>query len=180
MNNQNLFSFILFSLLFTCHASPVKNRTKRISNGFYDEEAVRLGKYVVSIRTRNAQKYFGDNHFCSGVILAPKFVLTSVHCLINHRRVFYDSRVYLIVAGTTNRLKYVPHRTFVTLVKKIFVPVNFTMYNKQDVGLLHIKTPFPRDNDYIRIAKLPVAPPPAGLHCEVMGWGRLFPKPLLI
>lgn len=85
-----------------------------------------------------------------------------------------SSRVLLIVAGTLNRLKYIPNRTFVTPVTHIWLPDSFTMRNKQDFGLLKVKNPFPRNNEHISIARLPVHPPLPGLKCKVMGWGRMY------
>ncbi|TMW40488.1 hypothetical protein DOY81_014432, partial [Sarcophaga bullata] len=39
-------------------------------------------KYMVSIRSRNPQRYFGDNHFCAGAIISKTAVLTAAHCVM--------------------------------------------------------------------------------------------------
>jgi len=88
MNTQNYLNLLHFLLILLTadHSKIVSsltfNRAKRLSDANYDEESFRLAPYVVSIRTRSVHRYFGDNHFCSGVIVSPTFVLTSAHCLI--------------------------------------------------------------------------------------------------
>ncbi|EDW40823.1 putative trypsin-6 isoform X1 [Drosophila sechellia] len=182
MSSQNFLVLLVISffLPYNClgdsprNAFSSLNRVKRLSDGDFDDDSIALSNYCVSLRSRAADKFFGDNHFCSGVILAPMFVMTSAHCLINKRRVLISSRVLLIVAATLNRLKYIPNRTFVTPVAHIWLPESFTMRNKQDFGLLKVKNPFPRNNEHISIARLPVHPPLPGLKCKVMGWGRMY------
>ncbi|XP_044313967.1 thrombin-like enzyme BjussuSP-1 isoform X2 [Drosophila rhopaloa] len=172
MRSRNLLCCVILSLLLphSCRADPSQNdssisfnRAKRLSDAQFNEETLRLSNYVVSIRTRTALKYFGDNHFCTGVILSPL-----------KRRIKYASRMLLIVAASVNRLKYIKHRTFVTPVQNIILPDNFTMVNKQDIGLLKLKQPLPRNNKYISVARLPQHPPEPGTLCLVMGWGRMF------
>ncbi|KAH8363867.1 hypothetical protein KR084_000145, partial [Drosophila pseudotakahashii] len=180
MNSQHFLVLLHLSLILV-YAYPSKNssytsfrRVKRLSYGKFNDEALRLSKYVVSVRTRTASVYFGDNHFCSGVILTPLFALTSAHCLINDRRVLYDSRTLLVVAGSVNRFKYIPGRSFLAPVDKIIMPDNFTLRNKQDMALLKVTKPFPRTYKHISLAKLPIRPPKAGLECLVGGWGQMF------
>ncbi|XP_052845585.1 trypsin alpha-3 isoform X2 [Drosophila gunungcola] len=80
----------------------------------------------------------------------------------------------LVVAAAVNRLKYLKHRTFVTPVKRIMLPDNFTMVNQQDIGLLKLKHALPRNSKHISVARMPLQSPQPGLRCNVMGWGRMF------
>lgn len=90
MSSQNLFVLLVISFfpIYNClgdsprNAFSSLNRVKRLSDGDFDEDSIALSNYCVSLRSRSAEKFFGDNHFCSGVILAPMFVMTSAHCLI--------------------------------------------------------------------------------------------------
>ncbi|XP_017121533.1 trypsin alpha-3 isoform X2 [Drosophila elegans] len=80
----------------------------------------------------------------------------------------------LVVAAAVNRLKYIKHSTFVTPVKRIMLPDNFTKVNQQDIGLLKLKNALPRNSKHISVAKMPLQSPPPGLRCNVMGWGRVY------
>ncbi|XP_041631237.1 chymotrypsin-2 [Drosophila kikkawai] len=169
---------LLALLLVACAANEsglTLNRTRRLSNPLLNEDTLHLGKYIVSIRTRTVHYFYGENHFCGGVIIAPQFVLTSAHCVINKSsRVLYPARILLVVAGTPDRLRYQSGISFHSEVKKIFVPDNFTLRNEQDLAILRLKNQIPRDTDHIGIARLPYRRVEAGTICKVMGWGRLY------
>ncbi|KAH8242524.1 hypothetical protein KR032_010749 [Drosophila birchii] len=181
MSYINTFSLLLL-LLVSCLAKSFQNdtslylnRTRRLSQGIVNEDTFRLAKYVVSIRTREIRYYYGENHFCGGVIIAPRYVLTSAHCLVRRStRTIYSSHVLLVVAGTLNRLKYQPGISFHSAVRKIFVPDNFTLRNTQDIGILELTTSINRANVHTGIARLPYRPIAVGTKCKVLGWGRIF------
>ncbi|XP_020809646.1 chymotrypsin-2-like [Drosophila serrata] len=181
MEHINILSLLLL-LLVTCAANRFQNeselslnRTRRLSFGMFNEDTLRLAKFMVSIRTRSVRYFYGENHFCGGVIIAPRYVLTSAHCLIiRSTRVIYPAYVLLIVAATPNRLRYQSGISFHSGVERIYVPDNFTLRNEQDIGVLLLTTKFPRDNKNIAIAKLPYRPVQMGAMCNVMGWGRMY------
>ncbi|EDV40986.1 uncharacterized protein Dana_GF10796 [Drosophila ananassae] len=185
---MDLINFLHFTLLFvlllpiyngefshaTNSSSRKHRRHKRLSHGVFDEKSLGLARSMVSIRTRTARAYYGDNHFCAGAIIAPTFVLSSAHCVITKRRLFLPRRMLLIVAGTPNRLKYMERRSFHTPVTRIIAPDNFTIYNTNDIVLLQTKIRFPRSNFFINIIDLPLNPPQIGELYDLCGWGRLY------
>ncbi|KAH8260906.1 hypothetical protein KR044_000207, partial [Drosophila immigrans] len=151
------------------------DRIKRIATPNYDEEVYRrVAKYIVSIRSRTPNKYFGDNHYCGGTIISPIFVITAGHCVMDKRKIMQRSRVILVVVGTPNRLKHILGATLNIPVKQIFVHVNFTLYNTNNIALLKLAKKLPLDNKNVGIIKLPSKPPNEGTRYRVMGWGRVY------
>ncbi|EDW99940.2 uncharacterized protein Dyak_GE22797, partial [Drosophila yakuba] len=150
-------------------------RAKRLSSPYFDKEkTLVLAKYVVSIRSRRPHKFFGDNHFCGGVIISRTYILTSAHCAMDKRKIIHRSRLLVVVAGTTNRLRSREGLSLSLEVKKIFVPDNFTVFNTNNIALMMLAKKLPSDNPLVGVIKLPTADPKPGMNYTVLGWGRIF------
>lgn len=39
-------------------------------------------RFMVSLRLRTATRYFGDNHYCAGVIISYRWIVTSAQCMV--------------------------------------------------------------------------------------------------
>ncbi|KAH8364702.1 hypothetical protein KR084_010240 [Drosophila pseudotakahashii] len=153
----------------------IRRRTKRLSSPYFDEQkTLILARYVVSIRSRTPRKFFGDNHFCGGVIISRTYIMTSAHCAMDKRKIIHRSRVLLIVAGTANRLKYRSGLTVHIPVKKVFVPEEFTVLNTNNLALMLLAKKLPLDNPRVGVINLPTADPEPGVNYTVLGWGRVF------
>ncbi|XP_033251794.1 trypsin-like isoform X2 [Drosophila miranda] len=184
MEIRNLSGCVFFLLLFLSPSTYTANadhpmsriprsRVKRISTPFYEEEkTLEMAKYVVSLRSRTPRKYFGDNHYCGGVIVSRTFILTAAHCTMD-RKIMHRARVLLVVAGTPNRLKFWRGRTVNAPVKDVYVPENFTMFNTNNIALLKLAIELP-DNPYIAIATLPIHEPEYNINYTLLGWGRVY------
>ncbi|XP_019891723.2 trypsin II-P29-like [Musca domestica] len=128
--------------------------------------------YMVSIRSRNPQKYFGDNHFCAGTIFGKDLVLTTAHCVMDKRRVITKPRRLLLVAGTPNRVE--PSNTTIQYpVRSLAANLNFVRKNQNDIAIIRLKGVIPENSTAIKSIRLPEGPPQFGAHCTILGWGRL-------
>ncbi|BFF97061.1 trypsin-3 [Drosophila madeirensis] len=177
-----LFLLLLVSVCFTSSSNAAhhplselpRRRIKRISTPYFQaEKTLEMAKYVVSLRSRTPRKYFGDNHYCGGVILSRTFIMTAAHCTMDSRKIQHRPRVLLVVAGTPNRLKFWRDRTVNVPVKDVYVPENFTMFNTNNIALLRLAMELP-DNPYIAIASLPTHEPVYNINYTLLGWGRVY------
>ena len=147
--------------------------------------------YMVSIRSRIPKKYFGDNHFCGGVIIGVNTILTAAHCVMELVIVFHDfyryiipityskrkvltrARRLLVVAGTPNRLR-MDATTIQYPVKSIWAHPKYVFDSSVDLAVIKIKGHMPNNNVNVAIKELPSSPPKDLSPCTALGWGRLY------
>src|SRR5262249_30410022 len=119
------------------------------------------GKYPWQVRIYSTED---DNiGFCGGSIIAPQWVLTAAHCLL-------DTQKVVVGFGSIDRTKTIKIES-----EKIIVHPDYPKGEKADLGLIKLKQPIP-DATSITIADQAVdkAVDIPGAKVTVTGWGAIW------
>ncbi|XP_067635769.1 putative trypsin-6 [Eurosta solidaginis] len=180
MCSLNKYYLMLLLLYFTsCNDSLQRFKTHPsdfvflITGGHRIWDMHKYTRSMVSLRTRTVMRYFGDNHYCAGVIIGKRWILTAAQCAIYHTKVPRRPRSILVVTGTKNRIVK-SKSTRIIAVDRVVVHTGFILNGTNDIAVLHLKEEIEMDNN-TQIMALPTKPPPYGAQCTVLGWGRLYP-----
>ncbi|EDV45508.1 trypsin-1 [Drosophila erecta] len=154
-------------------ATPSPSDFQFLITGGYRPETNDLVKYVVSLRMGKPKKFFGDNHYCAGVVFSQRAILTAAHCMFSNRRKLKPKGL-VVVAGTPKRL--VKSSTTQIMEAKQLLPhpkYNKGKSHKYDVGLILLKEDLSLGDTVATIA-LNTKAPVAGIKCSILGWGTVI------
>ncbi|KAH8234116.1 hypothetical protein KR038_001850, partial [Drosophila bunnanda] len=145
-----------------------------ISAGYKSNEN-RWSRHVVSIRTVSYIRSAGDNHFCAGILISSRAVLTAAHCLTDRYKATLKPRGIQVVFGHMNRLDPYNAKSDSRTADRLMVHPDYERYKKNDLAIIRLEQRIPRYNPEVqpillrRVANLTI-----NNTCVTMGWGQLY------
>ncbi|XP_037714786.1 chymotrypsin-2 [Drosophila subpulchrella] len=143
-------------------------------SGGYKPKSNRLSRHVVSIRTHNYVRHRGDNHFCSGVLVSSRAVLTAAHCLTDRYKASMNPRgIRVVFAHITRLADYEDADT--RAVDRLVVHPEYERYKKNDLAVLRLAERIPSSNhDVLPLLLRKMANVTYGDTCVTLGWGQVY------
>ncbi|KAH8407423.1 hypothetical protein KR222_000841 [Zaprionus bogoriensis] len=130
---------------------------------------------LVSVRTLHFVEFHGDNHFCTGIIISSRFVVTAAHCVTDRHKSVMSPRGMLIVFGSVFRLEQYGQGD-TRRVDRVMVHPKYSRFVRNDVAVLRMVTRIPGNMRNVKpIIKGNKVSIKAGTKCVTLGWGQVYP-----
>lgn len=97
MSSTSVFPLILIAICISCYSNAAISKKLQLQSRVVGGKDAKNGEfpYMVSIKD-----YSSMDHFCGGVIIGEKHILTAAHCLQGHRSIV--NNIFAVV-GTLHR-----------------------------------------------------------------------------
>ncbi|XP_017061775.1 chymotrypsin-2 [Drosophila ficusphila] len=142
--------------------------------GGYRPKSNRLARHVVSIRTQNYVRHRGDNHFCSGVLVSSRAVLTAAHCLTDRYKASMNPRGIRVIYGHVKRLSTYTDADSRS-VDRLVVHPEYERYTKNDLAILRLSKRIQNVNrQVLPLLMRKKANVTYGDTCVTLGWGQIY------
>ncbi|XP_017016888.1 chymotrypsin-2 isoform X1 [Drosophila kikkawai] len=144
-------------------------------SGGHTHNIFRWSRHVVSIRTVSYLKNPGDNHFCAGILISSRAVLTAAHCLTDRYKATLKPRGIQVVFGHFKRLDSYNVHDDSRIADRLMVHPDYERYKKNDLAIIRLNKRIPSYNPEVQpIALRKKANVTVNNTCLTMGWGQLY------
>ncbi|KAH8284936.1 hypothetical protein KR054_003025, partial [Drosophila jambulina] len=144
-------------------------------SGGYNANENRWSRHMVSIRTLSYLESFGDNHFCAGILISSRAVLTAAHCLTDRYKATLKPRGIQVVFGHMKRLDPYNKESDSRTADRLMVHPDYERYKKNDLAIIRLDERIPRYNSDVQpVLMRRKANLTANNTCVTMGWGQLY------
>ncbi|XP_037934882.1 uncharacterized protein LOC119670311 [Teleopsis dalmanni] len=175
----NLFVYMLIIVLINLSQVSTEENLTALSSEMHKHSPVyrphthTLVKYVVSIRTRNFDIVFGDNHYCAGSIIAPNKVVTAAVC-VNKGNNLINVEDIVVVAGSPVLFDQTSATKIINVSNIIVHPKYKYPKFEYNIAIVVLLESLIMDGIYIDTIHMVHKSPTPGTECTVVGWGRVF------
>ncbi|XP_017052894.1 granzyme M [Drosophila ficusphila] len=134
------------------------------SNGTYSH----LNSYLVSLRTRKYIYVPGDNHFCTGVILTNRHVLTSAHCITDKKGMMMNPK-RIVVALCSALFKSPQYEEFLVEIQNMVIYPYYHRNKQDDLAIIKLKRTVKFDGHHLAKVVIGSSPLEVGKDCKTVG-----------
>nr|XP_016941997.1 trypsin-3 [Drosophila suzukii] len=138
------------------------------SDQFPEPTYSHLSAYLVSLRTRKYIHIPGDNHFCTGVILTSRHVLTSAHCITDKKGMMMNPR-RIVVALCSAVFKNPEPEEFLVEIQSMVIYPYYNRNKQDDIAIIKLKRTIKFDGYHLAKAVIGNASLEVGNDCKTVG-----------
>ncbi|KQS61936.1 trypsin-3 isoform X1 [Drosophila erecta] len=144
------------------------NITTSNINHYHEPTYSHLSSYLVSLRTRKYIHSPGDNHFCTGVILTNRHVLTSAHCITDKNGVMMSPK-RIVVALCAALFKTPESEEFVVDIHNMLIHPYYQRNQHNDIAIIKLKRYVRLDGHHLAPVLLGNSSLEVGNDCKTIG-----------
>ncbi|XP_017012228.2 protein C activator [Drosophila takahashii] len=127
-----------------------------------------LSSYLVSLRTRKYIHTTGDNHFCTGVILTNRHVLTSAHCITDKKGMMMNPK-RIVVALCAAVFKSPESEEFLVEIQNMVIYPYYHRNKRDDIAVIKLKRTIKFDGYHLAQAVIGNSSLEVGNDCKTVG-----------